>query len=660
MGDGVATRVAQAARSRAPALPHSPGLDGLRAVAVLAVLGYHLDLPLLGGGFLGVEVFFALSGFLITQLLVGELRHHGRVDARRFALARARRLVPALVACVVATVLLHRLLRPDEAAGIRADALAGLLYVQNWHLVAADVPYGQVFDPSPLLHLWSLGVEGQLYVLWPLLFVGVLALRARRTRVVATLALAGASAVLMAVQYDPVDTTLAYYATWNRAGGFLAGAALAVVWTPARWTRPLPGPARVGLDLLGVLALTTLVAGFTAVSEFDEGLYRYGGFLLVGLATAAAVLGASRPTGLLATVLSLPALTWVGRRSYGIYLYHWPIVVFSAPLLGPSSPRWAVVLVDIVRVGVTLLVAEASHRWLEAPLRRVPREPRRPLVRASRVAASGTALAGAVAVVLSVTAVPHAVPTSLPTALPTALPTSLPTSLPGSPPAPVPWTGGLAGATGDLTAGAADGGADGGADGPVPAAPPPAAADVPPAAAPAPGAAGTPPARAPATPEPATASAGGPVLVVGDSIALGSADALRAALGPGATVDAAVGRQFTAGVAIVRAWAAAHDGPVVVALGANGTVRREDVVAMADAVAPRRLVLVGVCVPRRWQDGNNATLRGVAGERGGQVVFVDWAGILSGRPGMLGRDRVHPNRQGRDLLAASVAAGLGS
>ena len=155
-------------------VPNAPGLDGVRGVAVVAVLAYHMDLAWTGGGFLGVEVFFALSGFLITQLIVDELSRTGRVDAWAFAKARARRLLPALVTCVVATLALFAWLAP--AAGLRADGLASLLYVQNWHLVVAGLPYSEAFArPSPLLHLWSLSVEGQLYLLWPLLLVGVLA-----------------------------------------------------------------------------------------------------------------------------------------------------------------------------------------------------------------------------------------------------------------------------------------------------------------------------------------------------------------------------------------------------------------------------------------------------------------------------------------------------
>ena len=183
--EGVRAEPTRTARTRGPGVPHAPGLDGLRGLAVLAVLAYHLDLAWASGGFLGVEVFFTLSGFLITQLLVADVRRTGTVDVGAFLRARARRLLPALVTCVTATVVTYRLMLPDDAPGLRWDALASLAYVQNWQLMLGGMPYSEAFArPSPLLHLWSLSVEGQLYVLWPMLFVGVLAVQ-RRASVVA-------------------------------------------------------------------------------------------------------------------------------------------------------------------------------------------------------------------------------------------------------------------------------------------------------------------------------------------------------------------------------------------------------------------------------------------------------------------------------------------
>ena len=344
-------------------VPNAPGLDGVRGVAVVAVLAYHLDLAWTGGGFLGVEVFFALSGFLITQLLLDELSRTGRVDAWAFTKARARRLLPALVTCVLATLALFAWLAPT--AGLRADGLASLLYVQNWHLVLAGLPYSEAFArPSPLLHLWSLSVEGQLYLLWPLLLVGVLATARRSTALLVTILLAFASALLMALRYDPDGGSLAYYATDTRASGFLVGAALAWVWRPSAWSAPLPRAARWGIDAAGITALVTLVVGFVAVSEFDAGLYPQGGFLRVGLLAAVLIVAATRSRGVVAELLSRPPVVAVGRRSYGLYLYHWPVFVLGREL---PLPLWKINLLGLL---VTVAVAEASYRWIETPVRR--------------------------------------------------------------------------------------------------------------------------------------------------------------------------------------------------------------------------------------------------------------------------------------------------
>ncbi len=623
----------------AAGVPNAPGLDGVRGMAVLAVLAYHMDVAWAGGGFLGVEVFFALSGFLITQLLVDELSRKGRVDAWAFTKARGRRLLPALVTCVLATLLVFDWLEPS--AGLRADALTSLFYVQNWHLVLEGLPYSEAFArPSPLLHLWSLSVEGQLYLLWPLLLVGVLATARRSRAALVTLLLAVVSAALMAIRYDPDGGSLAYYATDARASGFLVGAALAWVWRPPAWSRPMPRQARWAVDAAGIGALVAIVMGFVAVSEFDDGLYRHGGFLRVGLLAAVVIVAATRSDGVLAAMLSRPFPVAVGRRSYGLYLYHWPIFVLGREL---PLPLWKINLLCLLG---TVAVTEASYRWIETPVRRgglgaLMRMLRLP--RPAAVVAFGCVTSAVVATVIALTS---PVDPSLDGAGSAATGSGDAAADLGGPDAAA--TGGAGSA--DTACGAAVAASPGGAGSPGAGGGASCAA-----------ASGAP--ASPTTPAPPAASgpaASPPPLVVGDSIALGSADSFRRALGSGTTVDAKVGRQFSAAPGIVRSWAGAHSGPVVVDLGANGTVQPADIDAIIAAAGGRRVVFVGVRVPRRWQDGNNEVLRDAAAAHPGTVAFVDWAAIVGNNPGVLGPDGVHPGPRGRTLLAGAVADALRS
>src|SRR5919199_3682700 len=225
-------------------LPYLPGLDGLRALAVTAVLLYHADLKWIPGGFLGVEIFFVISGYLITALLLSEWRQKGTISLKNFWLRRARRLLPALYVLLVVTLAFAVVFLPGEVAGLRGDVLAAVGYVTNWYLIFGQESYFEsVGRPSMLQHLWSLAVEEQFYLIWPVVLavgLGVGATRLRRRRVL-TVALLGAaaSALAMALLYTPgVDPSRVYYGTNTRATGLLFGAALAFLWSPGERYRP--------------------------------------------------------------------------------------------------------------------------------------------------------------------------------------------------------------------------------------------------------------------------------------------------------------------------------------------------------------------------------------------------------------------------------------
>jgi peptidoglycan/LPS O-acetylase OafA/YrhL len=354
----------------APSLGYRPGLDGLRALAVAAVILYHGDVPWARGGFLGVDVFFVLSGFLITSLLLGEHGATGRVDLRQFWMRRARRLLPALFA-VLLGVALYAVCwaQPTELGRIRGDGIASLLYVSNWRFVLDGSSYFSLFQaPSPLAHTWSLAIEEQWYLLWPLVLLGLLRMFRARLRVVAAtcMGLAAGSALLMAaLSGSGADPSRAYYGTDTRAQALLIGAALAALSCGARPLVALDrGRRSRALSVVGVAGLVTLAAMVVYVDARSAWLYR-GGFLVVALA-AAALVAAAATGGVVARVLAVRPLVAVGAVSYGLYLWHWPVdVALDASRTGLDG---AALLT--VRVAVTFALAIASYRLVETPIRR--------------------------------------------------------------------------------------------------------------------------------------------------------------------------------------------------------------------------------------------------------------------------------------------------
>jgi peptidoglycan/LPS O-acetylase OafA/YrhL/CubicO group peptidase (beta-lactamase class C family) len=358
------------ARRRPPNahLPYLPGLDGLRALAVTGVLIYHAGLGL-RGGFLGVEAFFVLSGYLITALLLAEWQRDGQINLLAFWRRRARRLLPMLGVVLVGTLGLSALFVPAELAEVGADTLAVLGYVTNWWLVLRGQPY---FDPMlrpPLLqHLWSLAVEEQFYLAWPILFALGMRHLHRRGFLLAVLVGAAASIARMAALYQPGDDpSRLYYGTDTRAAGLLLGAALALVWMP----NAMPGATRrrlgLALDGAGIFALITLLVAAIWLVESHPLLYR-GGFALVALATSIVIAAVTHPQArVLPRLLGVAPLRWIGLRSYGIYLWHWPIFMLSRPLLATPFNEG---LVQALRVAVVVILADLCYRAIEAPIRR--------------------------------------------------------------------------------------------------------------------------------------------------------------------------------------------------------------------------------------------------------------------------------------------------
>ena len=353
---------------------YMPGLDGLRAIAVLAVILFHLGFNWAPGGLLGVGIFFTLSGYLITDILLSQLSQRGRIAFLRFWGARARRLLPALfvmLAIVAAWVTIFGPAQPDQ---FRKAVLSAVFYVNNWEQILANVSYFARFAPEgPLNHLWSLSVEEQFYIFWPfLLLLGVKLVHERplpsgvRPRLaVLAIVLALVSAIEMAILYHPsLDPSRIYYGTDTRAAGLLFGCALAMVWPSRRLSHRIAPQARNTLDGLGVVGLAIIALMIWQVGEFDRFLYE-GGFVVLALATVMVLMPLTHPACRLGNVVGARPLRWVGVRSYGIYLWQTPIIV----LTGPGSRPPESLLGKALQVAAIFAIAGLSWHFVEEPIR---------------------------------------------------------------------------------------------------------------------------------------------------------------------------------------------------------------------------------------------------------------------------------------------------
>jgi peptidoglycan/LPS O-acetylase OafA/YrhL len=625
-------------------LPYMPGLDGLRALAVIAVLLYHAGISWLPGGFLGVEVFFVLSGYLITALLLAEWRTKGSVDVKAFWMRRARRLLPALYLLIVATLAYALVFLPGEVASLRNDALAAFGYVTNWYLVLGHESYFEaVGRPSLLKHLWSLAVEEQFYVVWPLVFwLGVSFGATRwRTRRVLMVALGGAtiSVALMAALFVPgADPSRLYYGTDTRAAGLLIGAALAIVWTPElrqtrsrgrlcptvrgfkrdraqgrfqrrwRWTVPTL------LDALGLAALGTLVFLCLRLGEFDAPLYR-GGLAAVSLATAALIMAISYPqTRLGSALLGHRPLRWIGERSYGIYLWHWPVYMVTRPQLDVPFDGMPLLALRLV---ATVLLADLSYRYVEMPIRRGAIGRAWRSLREARgfkrwyvgVRYAGVVVpAVAVCAVLGM-AVAHAKPPETPDYL-----TTKKVRIEASNQAPEP--GKAAGKTREAVVAGSS-------------------------------------AQSP------TGTVTGTVTAVGDSAMLGAVDALQRKVPNLDVIDARGSRQAPEAIRVLRQLRASGKlgNVVIVHIGNNGFFAAEQFDEMMRVLSgARKVLVVNVTVPdgKSWVPNNEMLADGVR-RYPNRAVLVDWYAASAGHPEYFW-DGIHLTPRGARAYANLIAA----
>src|SRR6266511_3076961 len=381
-------------------IPYQPGLDGLRALAILTIMLYHGQAPWPRGGYLSVDLFFVLSGYLITTLLLAEWNARRRIDLKSFWSARARRLLPALFLMLAGIAAYAALLAPAaQLVRLRWDALATLLYVANWRFALTERSYFEQFgDSSPLTHMWTLGIEEQYYLLWPLLLIVGLRLAKGRPRplLAGALLAALASVLAMAVLYRPgVDPSRLYYGTDTRAQALLLGGALAFVLA-LRGNRTLP---RLTTEVIGVLGFGGLMAMLVFIPDTSRWMYM-GGFAVAAVACALTVTAAAQPGGWVRRSFAMPPLPAIGRISYGLYLWHWPLYVAISPERTGLHGAWLLAL----RMAATFVAAILSYRLVELPIRRGALRRRR----LARPVTVGVAVA--IVALLAVTTAPGRVP----------------------------------------------------------------------------------------------------------------------------------------------------------------------------------------------------------------------------------------------------------
>lgn len=585
------------------------GIEGLRALAVLGVLAFHADYMFARGGFFGVDLFFVISGFLITRLLLAEIELTGGLAFSDFYLRRARRILPAMLATIAGAALLAIALAPDALTLLRKDALASLLFVSNWHYIQQQLSYFEHIGRQPLLmHFWSLAIEEQFYLLWPWVVLMVVRRGGRQALGMLAVSLAGFSAAwngILAASLgfpDSMEISRVYFGTDTHAMGLAAGAALAA-FTP-RLEAAVSQERRVGgVGLwLGMAGLAGVLVLYTHVPENHPWLYPWA--LLFSSVCSLLLIVACLLSGTFGRGLDWSPIRWVGERSYGIYLWHWPVFMVTRPGIDLELSQHEAIL---LRVALTFGLAALSYRFIEAPL----------LGRSLRRPTNGTQLAAIVLVSLAILAAPILLLPTLP-----AVPDDSAGGIPKPDLAtalPMPLGGNT------LTEGSVN-----------------------------------PSASTDSRSDAKLAMSGtyrGQLTVVGDSVVLGARSVIESSI-QGTAVYAKVAWQATDVLRILEEISRAGElqPKVIIHLGTNGYVTEKSLRAMLALLRDRELVLVmNSRVPRAWMAPNNQLLAKVVPQYP-NAKLIDWHGLSDGQSGFFVQDGVHLTHSGMKSFVASIIA----
>ncbi len=554
-----------------------PAIDGLRAVAVIAVMLYHLGFTWIPGGFLGVDLFFVISGYVITRLLLDSIQRSGGLDLRAFYKARIRRLFPPLVFMIFVTIIYISIWAPETMRRFISDSPFALFGGMNWWLVFRHTDYFDTISRPPLLqHTWSLGVEAQFYLIWPLILLLVLRQFGKAKIPGAALIIAAFSGIALLLVSFEVDAANAsqvshvYFGTDTHSIGLFLGAALAVSWVPQNLQEQVNRRAQDFIDGIGVIGFVGLLGVFLLVNESDPTLYKLA-FPLAGIFGCAILTSIVHPASRFAPILSSRVAVWVGERSYAIYLWHWVVFQVTRPAVDLEGSTWALYA---LRILVVFALADISLRLVELPVRsglveywfkgmkyrtkNVQRRQKSTVVASVLLLILGTSYISANAISQSDKEM-AIVKQQL---------------------------------------------------------------------------------EQPVQPSEPTGTQPGGLWVTGDSVILGIHYELDAR-SPIAIINARVGRQATELIEVMRADKAnATDSTVIFNMGNNNKLTSDQVMAVFEEVKNQpRIIVVNTAVPRGWRDENNALIAQYAALYGATVV--DWASISMGHPEYFAPDGVH-------------------
>ncbi|CAB4371526.1 MAG: acyltransferase family protein [Actinobacteria bacterium] len=576
-------------------IKYIPAIDGLRAIAVISVMLYHLGVPWIPGGFLGVDLFFVISGYVITRLLLDSIHRSGGLDLRAFYKSRLRRLLPPLVFMIITTILFIGVWAPDTIKRLLTDTPFSITGMMNWWLVFRHQDYFEAIGRPPLLqHTWSLGVEAQFYLIWPLILLLVLRRLGRKIIPAAALFIAigsGAALLLVSLSIDANSSqgvSHVYFGTDTHSIGLFLGAALAVNWIPQNLKIDIAKRAQDVIDGIGIFGFLGLLACFLFINESNSTLYKIA-FPLAGFFGCAIMMSIVHPASRFAPLLQGKAILWIGERSYAIYLWHWIIFQVTRPSVDLAGASWALYA---LRVLIVFALADISRRWIELPFRNGYIES---WFRGMKYRAKQVRIRQQMTLAFSIISV--LVATSLVSANAIAISDR-----------------NLAKLKLEITSNAEI--------------------------------------------ESQITNPSDGLWVAGDSVILGIRNELSNRRQVG-LINAHVGRQAPELIEVLNKDKARMLGaPIIVNMGNNNRLIESEVVSIFEAIKDQpQIIVVNTAVPRGWKDENNSLIQKIAYQYQ-NVKIVDWSSISQGHPEYFAPDGVHLVPTGINVYVDAILSEL--